>query len=211
MEHGDLIAGETIKGQFLIGIAILGLDGIEHERFERLILDRDMLIAIPTEYIGHIAILITQDQILVCQQAEDIRGWVIIQFCMFLLSRHDLFVAGICICWQDVGSAAHIQVKNIVGDEFAADIIRAECDGCCAIKRIGHMLCCGANLGVGSIRCNGSADCNGRINRPCWSYMDFIALILDRVDARLTVFVQQFGHTTGTIANTFIFGATGFD
>ena len=118
MKHGDFIAGKTIKGQFLVNIAILGLNGIEHECLERLILDRNMLIAIPAEHIGYIVICITQDQILVCQQAEDIRGWVIIQFCMFLLSRHNLFVAGICICWQDVGSAAHIQVKNIVGDEL---------------------------------------------------------------------------------------------
>lgn len=211
MKHGNLIAGKTIKGQFLVNITILGLDGIEHECLERFILDRDMLIAIPAEHIGYIVIFITQDQILVCQQAEDVRGWVIIQFYMFLLSRHDLFVAGICICWQDIGSAAHIQVKNIVGDEFAADIIRAECDGRCAIKRIGHMFCCGTNLRVCSIRCDWLTDCNGRINRPCWSYTDFIAFILDRVDARLTVFVQQFCHTAGTIANTFIFGATGFD
>ena len=179
LEHGDLIAGDAIKGQLLVNIAILGLDGIEHERLEGLILDRYMLIAIPAEHIGYIAICIAQDQILVCQQAKDIRGWVIIQFCMFLLSRYDLFVAGICICWQDVGSAAHIQVKNIVGDEFAADIIRAECDGSCAIKRIGHMLCCGANLRVGSIRCDGLADCNGRVNRPCWLNIGFDAIILD--------------------------------
>ena len=131
------------------------------------------------------------DEILIGNQTENILVRVLVQNRVIFRAWRDLLISCIVIRLEDVWRGADGEIKDVMCDEFTADVVGAKSYTPFIIDTI-----CGfANFSICGFRCD-------------WIYLNYLVsrnklhhIILESIATVIAVLVQQLCHLTGFVAD----------